>query len=34
VGVFFENYCQKTIEIENATIHYNLKNDLVEHLWA
>jgi len=34
VGVFFENYYKKTIEIENATIHYNLKNDLVEHLWC
>jgi hypothetical protein len=33
-GLFFENYCQKTIEIENETIHYNLRNDLVEHLWA
>ncbi len=31
--LFFETYCQTTIEIENATTHYNLRNDLVEHLW-
>ncbi len=33
-GLFFKDYCQKTIEIENETIQYNFRNDLVEHLWV
>jgi hypothetical protein len=33
-GLSFEEYCQGTTQIENVVIHYNLKNDLVEHLWA
>lgn len=31
-GLFFKD--QKIIKIENATIQYNFKNDLVEHLWV
>ncbi len=30
----FEDYHQGTTQIENVATHYNLKNDLVEHLWA
>jgi hypothetical protein len=30
----FEDYCQGNTQIENVATHYNLKNDLVEHLWA
>jgi hypothetical protein len=33
-GFSFEDYCQKITQIENVATHYNLKNDLVEHLWA
>jgi hypothetical protein len=33
-GLFFEDYCQGTTQIEDVAINYNLKNDLVEHLWA
>jgi hypothetical protein len=33
-GFSFQDYCQKITQIENVATHYNLKNDLVEHLWA
>jgi hypothetical protein len=33
-GLYFENYCQGTTQIENMAIYYNFRNDLVEHLWA
>jgi hypothetical protein len=32
MGIFFKDH--KTIKIENATIQYNFRNDLVEHLWV
>jgi hypothetical protein len=30
----FEDYCQGITQIEDVAIDYNLKNDLVKHLWA
>jgi len=33
-GLLFEDYCQGTTQIEDVVTHYNLKNDLVKHLWA
>ncbi len=33
-GLSFEDYYQGTTVIENVATHNNLKNDLVEHLWA
>jgi hypothetical protein len=33
-GLSFEDYYQGTTQIENVATHYNLRNDLVEHLWA
>jgi hypothetical protein len=34
VGIFFEDYYQRTTEIENVIAHYDFQNDLVKHLWA
>ncbi len=33
-GLFFEDYCQGTTQIEDVATHYNFKNDLIKHLWA
>jgi hypothetical protein len=30
----FAKYAESTNEIENQRAHYNLKNDLIDHLWT
>lgn len=33
-GLTFIEYIQSTKEIKNLVAYYNLRNDLVDHLWA
>ena len=33
-GLSFEALMNDTIEIENEDLHYSLRGDLIEHLWA
>jgi hypothetical protein len=33
-GLTFAKYIQGIEEIENQAAYYNLKNDLIDHLWA
>jgi hypothetical protein len=33
-GLSFEALINHTIEIENEDLHYSLRGDLIEHLWA
>jgi hypothetical protein len=32
-GLSFEEFRNGTIQIENSTTHFALRNDLIEHLW-
>ena len=32
-GLTFKDFMASTIEIENEYTHYELRNDLIEHLW-
>jgi hypothetical protein len=33
-GLTFDDLVQGQIELENADTHYELRGDLIEHLWA
>ena len=33
-GLSFEALMNDTVEIENEDLHYSLRGDLIEHLWA
>jgi hypothetical protein len=33
-GLSFEALMNHTVEIENEDLHYSLRGDLIEHLWA
>jgi len=33
-GLTFAKYVEGTNEIKNQQAHYNLKNDLIDHLWT
>ena len=30
----FEEYLQNQVEIQNMELHFQLRNDLIEHLWS
>jgi hypothetical protein len=32
-GLTFQEYMESTPKLENSKVHYNLKMNLVEHLW-
>jgi hypothetical protein len=33
-GLSFEAFMNNTVEIENEDLHYSLRGDLIEYLWA